>query len=209
MYFPWPSYLIKALIRKKFKPEDFGPDEEYRRSMFHRLSYVYALTVWTSIGCLVYVYYQGSIQTDDEKRKAETEKGDFKPLPYQGEIDKGGAMSWINALKTPEEMQNIQQLKVIKFKGVSYQGEEDVTVAAKELGQEKARRQTVDASLRKRYDIALEKDGGPTNAELRKQFAEMGKDYELELDFANQMFRVKTSYNPDGTVGKVIGSVKI
>ena len=177
--------------------------------MFHRLSYVYALTVWTGIGCLVYFYYQGSIQTNDEKRKAEIERGDFKPLPYQGEIDKGGAMSWVNALKTPEEMQNIQQLKVIKFKGVSYQGEEDVTVAAKELGQEKARRQTVDASLRKRYDIALEKDGGPTNAELRQQFADMGKDYELELDFANQMFRVKTSYNPDGTVGEVIGSVTI
>jgi len=198
-YFPWPSFFLKAWIRKRFRPETFGPTQEYRQSMFHRMSFVYALSAWTAVGCGIY------LMMNEDKEKIDEKKEDA--LPHQEDINKGGALYWINSLKTPEEMQNIQEIKVMKMKGFSYEGVEDVTVAAKEIGQEKHRRQLKlgqDFFLRKHLGIPLESEGGPTNAEIRQKFKEEGKDYELELDLANQINRVKTKYNPDGTVGDFI-----
>ena len=197
-YLPWPSYFLKAFIRKKYKPEDFGPDEQYRRSMFHRLSYVYVVLAWTALGVGLIALYKES--------PADPEKHD-NPLPHQSELDKGGALYWMNALKTPDEMMNKQGVTVLKFSGLRYEGKEDATVAVKQIAQEKSRRRQAeghDFYLRKYNQIPMEKEGGPTNEQLRKQLADEGRDYDLELDFANSMYRVKTTYNPDGTVGDFI-----
>lgn len=199
-YFPWPSQLLRAFVRKTFRKETFGATDEYRASIFHRLSYVYAIVAWSAVGVAIYLAFQPKVEV---KEKGSSDNS----LPFQEDIDKGGAIYWINALKSPEEMQNVQSISVIKMKGFQYQGTEDVTIKSKEIGQERSRRIEMlghDFYLRKRYEIPLEKDGGPTNAELRQQFADQGKDYELELDFANQLNRVKTRYNPDGTVGEFI-----
>ena len=199
-YMPWPSYFVKAFIRKRFKPETFGPTEEYRQSLFHKISLLYAFTAWTALGVGLYLF----VYSDEIEEK---EKKGGEELPYQKDIDKGGAMYWINALKSPEEMQNLQGIKVIKFQGLKYEGVEDVTVATKEIGQEKARRRLEKGSdyyLRKRLEIPMLDEGGPTNAEIREQFIKEGRDYELELDYSHQLYRIKTSYNPDGTVGDFI-----
>ena len=195
-YFPWPSYLLKAWIRRRYTPEKFGPSEEYHRSMFHRLSVVYAVTAWSALGVGIYLLFSHKESKDTNDN----------PLPYQKDIDKGGAMYWINALKTPEEMQDMGRMKIVKFQGLKYEGVEDVTVQMKELGQEKARRAqlTPDFYLRRRYDIPQESDGGPSIAEVREKIEAEGKDYMLELDYANQLNRAKTRYNPDGTVGEFI-----
>ena len=197
-YLPWPSYWLKAYIRKKYKPEDFGPDEQYRRSMFHKLSYLYVLLAWTGLGVGLLALYK---ETPIEKEKTDN------PLPHQSELDKGGALYWMNALKTPDEMMNKQGVTVFKFSGLRYEGKEDATVAVKQIAQEKSKRRQAeghDFYLRKYNQIPLEKNGGPTNEQLRKQLADEGRDYDLELDFANSMYRVKTTYNPDGTVGDFI-----
>ena len=195
-YFPWPSFLLKAWIRKRFAPERFGPTEEYRRSMFHRLSVAYAIIAWSGLGIGVFLLFspKEAIVSNDN------------PLPYQGDIDKGGAFYWINSLKTPDEMQDLQGMKIVKFQGLKYEGVEDVTVKVKELGQEKARRAqlTPDFYLRKRMEIPQLSEGGPSVQELKEKIEAEGKDYMLELDFANQIFRAKTRYNPDGTVGEFI-----
>ena len=199
-YIPWPSYFLKAYIRKKYKPEDFGPDEEYRRSIFHRLSYAYVIIAWTTLGVALFAFYK---ESPDPNNRVKPEN----PLPHQEELDKGGALYWVNALKSPDEMMNKQGIKVVKFSGLSYQGTEDATVAVKQIAQEKSRRRQAEGQdfyLRKYKQIPLEKDGGPTNEELRKQLADEGSDYDLELDFANQIYKVKTTYNPDGTVGEFI-----
>jgi len=200
-YLPWPSYFIKAIIRRRMKPEVLGPDEAHRKSIFHRLSLLYVLLAWTGAGVGIWVMSRPKTQdeVDEEKR--------IKALPYQDEIDKGGAMWWINALKTPDDMQDMKKLQIIKFSGFSYKGTEDVTVKAKEIGQERNRRdremveESDDYFLRKRMDIKLEKDGGPTNQQLREQYKAEGKDYELELDFSNLKYKKRTNYNADGTVG--------
>jgi len=204
-YLPWPSYLIKALIRKKMNPEKLGPDEEYRKSIFHRLSVFYAFVTWFGLGLAV--YWMVKVRPK-ENEMIEKEK---ENLPYQQEIDKGGAMWWINALKTPEEMQDLKQVKVVKLSGLSYQGTEDVTVKAKEIGQQRAREiyeKSDDYYLRKRYQILPEEKGGPTNQEIRDQFKAEGKDYELELDWANNRAGRRTHYNPDGTVGSFMTSTE-
>ena len=116
-------------------------------------------------------------------------------------------MYWVNALKNPDELQNVQGVKVLRVKGLSDYELEDVTVKVKEIGQERANRQYKlgsDFFLRKRLDIPTVEEGGPTNAEIRQKFKEEGKDYEIELDFSNQLHRVKTHYNPDGTVGEYV-----
>ena len=165
--------------------------------MFHRLSVAYAIIAWSGLGVGVFLLFS-------PKEAIVSKDGD--PLPYQGDIDKGGAFYWINSLKTPDEMQDLPSMKIVKFKGVKYEGVEDVTVKVKELGQEKARRAQVtqDFYLRKKYEIAQLSEGGPTVEEVRAKFEAEGKDYMLELDFANQLYRVETRYNPDGTVGEFI-----
>ena len=164
--------------------------------MFHRLSVAYAIIAWTGLGVGVFLLFspKEAIMSNDEA------------LPYQGDIDKGGAFYWINSLKTPDEMQDLKGMKIVKFQGLKYEGVEDVTIKVKELGQEKARRAQVtpDFYLRKKYAIDQVVDGGPTVEEVRARFEAEGKDYMLELDFANQIYRAKTRYNPDGTVGEFI-----
>ena len=195
-YFPWPSYLLKAWIRRRYNPEKFGPTEEYRRSIFHRLSIVYAVVAWSSLGVAGFLLFS-------KKESIETKNN---PLPHQIDIDKGGALYWVNSLKTPDEMQDLAGLKIVKFQGLKYEGVDDVTVKVKELGQEKARRAqlTPDFYLRKRMEIPQLNEGGPSVQEVKDKIEAEGKDYMLELDFANQIFRAKTRYNPDGTVGEFI-----
>ena len=166
--------------------------------MFHRLSYIYVILAWTGFGVGILAMYKESPAPKEENDN---------PLPHQSELDKGGALYWLNTLKTPDEMMNKQGVTVIKFSGLTYEGSEDATVAVKQIAQEKARRRQAEGQdfyLRKYNQIPLEKNGGPTNEELRKQLAEEGRDYDLELDFCNTMYRVKTTYNPDGTVGDFI-----
>jgi len=196
-YIPWPSYLLKALIRKRVKPEQLGPTEAHRKSIFHRLSLLYAFLTWTGLGVLLYwmARVKPNIEMTEEERKA---------LPHQEELDRGGAMWWINALKTPEQMQDLKSVKVIKFKGFSYVETEDVTIKAKEIGQARSREiyeQGDDYYLRKRLNLLSVEEGGPSNQEIRDKLAAEGKDYELELDWANHRAGKKTNYNPDGTVG--------
>ena len=165
--------------------------------MFHRMSIFYALTAWTATGFALYLFFT-------EKENVEVKD---QPLPYQSDLDKGGALYWVNALKSPDELQNVQGVKVVKVKGLSSYEVEDVTVKVKELGQERANRQYKlgsDFYLRKRLQIPTVEEGGPTNEEIRQKFKEEGKDYEIELGFSNQLYRVKTLYNPDGTVGEII-----
>jgi len=203
-YLPWPSYLIKALIRRKIKPEKLGPDEEYRKSIFHRLSLFYAFITWVGMGVAIYwmirVRPKEAAMLEEEKKK----------LPYQEDLDKGGALWWINALKSPEEMQDMKRVRVIKFSGLSYVGTEDATLKVKEIGQQRAREmyeQSDDYYLRKRYKFLPEEQGGPTNQEIRDQFKAEGKDYELELDWSNNRAGRKTNYNPDGTVGSFMNPI--
>merc|ERR1719476_1178261 len=139
--------------------------------MFHRLSVVYAVIAWSGLGVGLFLLFS--------QKEAITSKD--VPLPYQGDIDKGGAFYWINSLKTPEEMQDVQNMKVVKFKGMQYEGVEDVTVMVKELGQEKAKRAQVspDFYLRKKYDIAQVIEDGPSVEEVRARLEAEGKDYML------------------------------
>ena len=57
-YIPWPSYLLKAMIRKKVKPEDLGPDEAHRKSIFHRLSLLCVFLTWSGFGIAAYLFMQ-------------------------------------------------------------------------------------------------------------------------------------------------------
>jgi len=195
-YVPWPSLLLKAIVRKKMKPETLGPTEAHRRSAFHRLSLAYVALTWTCVGIGFYVIY-------NQSSESEKTKGD---LPHQEEISRGGALYWIQALKTPDEMLNTKKTQVVKFKGLSYEGIEDVTVQAKEIGQAKNKiiEESDDFYLRKRLSIPQESEGGPSNSELREQFKSEGRDFELELDIANRLNRRYTHYNSDGTVGSFI-----
>jgi len=194
-YIPWPSYLIKAIIRKKMNPEKLGPTEAHRKSAFHRLSILYGLLTWSALGFGVIWLCQPRVEPPPEvKRK----------VPYQSEIDNGGAMWWINALKTPEDMLDTRSVKIIKMSGFSYKGTEDVTLKLKEIGQEKIRQvneESDDYFLRLRNEIPLEREGGPSNQELREQYKAEGRDFELELDYANIRNKRRTNYNADGTVG--------
>ena len=79
-YFPWPSFFLKAWIRKRFRPETFGPTQEYRQSMFHRMSFVYALSAWTAVGCGIY------LMMNEDKEKIDDKKEDA--LPHQEDINK-------------------------------------------------------------------------------------------------------------------------
>ena len=113
-------------------------------------------------------------------------------------------MYWIQALKSPDEMQDLKKMKVVRLSGLSFKGVEDVTIMAKDIGQEKNRRlydKSDDHFLRKRLDILPVEEGGPSNQELREQFIAEGRDFELELDYSNIKARRRTNYNPDGTVG--------
>jgi len=201
-YLPWPSYFIKALIRRRIKPETLGPTEAHRKSTFHRLSIFYVFVTWTACGVAGWMWIQPKT-----KEELDEEKKRINALPHQDEINRGGAMWWVNTLKKPDEMEDVSKIKVMKFSGFSYKGLEDVTLKVKEIGQERNRRdrelmeESNDYYLRKLKNIKLEKDGGPTNQQLRDEIKAQGKDYELELDWANKRFRVRTNYNADGTVG--------
>jgi len=202
-YFPWPSYLIKAIIRKRIKPEDLGPSEAHRRTIFHKLSLLYVLLAWSGLGVAMYIFSLPRKEPTQEQKDM---------LPHQMEIDRGGALYWAQALKSPEQMQDMKRVRVAKFSGISYKGTEDVTTNLKEIGQEKERQLTSvsdDFYLRKKKGILPEAQGGPTNQELREQFKADGKDYELELDWANQRAGMRTNYNPDGTVGSFVSLADI
>ena len=205
-YIPWPSYLIKAMIRRRYKKEDLGPTEEYRKSLFHRISILYAVLTWTGMGIALYIY----LQPKTEEMLAQEKK--YDELPHQEDINKGGAMYWIQALKSPDEMQDLRKMKVIKFSGMTYKGTEDVTIKVKEIGQEINSRndgKSDDFFLRQKLEIPSEDEGGPTNQELREQFKEEGRDFELELDYANIRAKRRTNYNPDGTVGSFVNKEDI
>ena len=191
---------MKAFIRKRMNPEKLGPDEAHRKSIFHRLSLFYAFTTWVGLGLAVYwlvkVRPKDMATLEDMKEK--------NILPHQEDLDKGGALWWVNALKTPDEMQDAKKVTVLKLKGMSYQGTEDITLKTKEIGQTRNRlinEKSDDFYLRRKYKIMPEEQGGPTNQEIRDQFKAEGKDYELELDWANNRAGRRTNYNPDGTVG--------
>eukprot|EP00090_Calanus_glacialis_P011641 TRINITY_DN20006_c1_g1_i1.p1 TRINITY_DN20006_c1_g1~~TRINITY_DN20006_c1_g1_i1.p1 ORF type:complete len:281 (-),score=94.39 TRINITY_DN20006_c1_g1_i1:123-965(-) len=197
-FIPWPSYLIKAMIRKRIKPEDLGPNEAHRKSIFHRLSILYVLLTWSALGLVFYWL---------SKPKKEPTQEEKDMLPHQAEIDRGGAMYWAQALKSPDELLDMKRVRVMKISGFSYKGTEDVTMNLKEIGQEKERKLSSvsdDFYLRKRKGILSEAKGGPSNQELREQFKAEGKDFELELDWANMRSRRRTNYNPDGTVGSFV-----
>lgn len=197
-FIPWPSYLLKAMIRKRISPEKLGPTEAHRKSIFHRLSIVYVLLSWSAVGIGLYLLFLPRKELTKEEKDM---------LPHQAEIDKGGAMYWSQALKSPDEMMDMKRVRVMKFSGFSYKGTEDVTNNLKEIGQAKEIQLTSvsdDFYLRKKKGILPEEEGGPTNKELRAQFAAEGKDFELELDWANQRAKRRTNYNPDGTVGSFL-----
>ena len=186
------------MIRKRIKPEDLGPNEAHRKSIFHRLSILYVLLTWSALGLVFYWL---------SKPKKEPTQEEKDMLPHQAEIDRGGAMYWAQALKSPDELLDMKRVRVMKISGFSYKGTEDVTMNLKEIGQEKERKLSSvsdDFYLRKRKGILSEAKGGPSNQELREQFKAEGKDFELELDWANMRSRRRTNYNPDGTVGSFV-----
>ena len=179
-------------------PEKLGPTEAHRKTTFHRISLLYIALAWTGVGVGAYLMFQPRVVKVEDNREM---------LPHQIDIDRGGALYWVQALKTPEDLMDSKQVNIIKFKGLSYKGVEDVTVQAKEIGQQKMRineKQGDDYFLRKWHNIELEEEGGPSNAEIRKRFKAEGRDYEISLDFANRMHGQRTTYNPDGTVGTLM-----
>jgi hypothetical protein len=123
--------------------------------------------------------------------------------PYGDEINKGGALYYQNYLKRTDEMVDTENVRIMKFKGLSYMGSEDVTEKVREIGRHRLNEAAnSDIMLRKYRKIALESKGGPTPEELKKQIEAGGENYEIALDMANRAYGVRTRYNEDGTVGE-------
>jgi hypothetical protein len=175
----------------------------------------YALSVWTGVGYVTWVATrpltpeQKEEQTEEERLRREA--GGFD------EIKEGSAMWWVTTLKSPEQMQNTEGIKVFRFKGLSYRGSEDLTLATKEAGQTATANMLggkdvgltgrEDIYLRRYHQIPMAWDGGPSPAQLMADFKAEGRNYELEMDFANRAFGITTRYNADGTVGKMVETV--
>jgi len=197
--------LIEAWMRRKWKNNRFSTmAEKERQNLFHRVSVLYAFITWTGVIVAGYIALTP---------KSKELKEEIASLPHQEELDKGGALWWVSTLKSPDELQNTKSTTVFRFKGGSYRGSEDIALKAKEVGQEIKADITGgsetgcdDVYLRKVWKIKYERDGGPTNQQLREQLAAQGYDYELALSNANRQFGIKTRYNKDGTVGKIIHS---
>lgn len=135
--------------------------------------------------------------------------------PHDNMMKEGGALWWAATLKSPEEMQNTKSLKVIRMKGLSYEGVVDITKETKETGQALKAHLTGgsetgvdDHWLRKFIGVKQVRDGGPSPEQLRKDLEAQGKNYELTLDFANRAHGVTTRYNKDGSVGPQIVRVE-
>lgn len=159
----------------------FGETPDIRKNIFHRISLVYAGLVWTALGmCFYYFNYE----CDD------TNPSDGpKPLPHQQEIDAGGAYWYMTNLKSSQDIEG-KEMWIYRMKGFSLEKENvtqkvQETLSAKE---EDVERESDNIYLRKKLDLPLTRDVLP-DEELKAKVEEMGKDYELELDYIHQMSR--------------------
>jgi len=195
---PWPSMIAKAIVRKLVKREWVGTDPETIQRVHGRLAKVYAVSIWSAMGILLY-----SLQ---DWKVLEAVKEEADKMPFQEEVNMGGALYYQNLMKSPDDLADSKTVKVFKFKGGSYVGSEDITEKVQELGRW-AMKDGGDVMLRKYRQIPLHSKGGPSPQELKEQIEAEGYDYDLILDMANRRFGIKTRYNEDGTVGEWISKV--
>lgn len=204
--------FIELWIRKRWKNNRFSTmAEKEKQNIFYRMSQVYALLVWSAVGLGLFVFTRPTSAAQQEEAIRRKED----PLPHEEELAMGGALSFITSLKSPEDLQNSKPLKIYRFKGFSFEGSEDVTLKAKEVAQamtmgknESGEPETMkmDFYLRRYNNIPYERRGGPSTAQLKAQFEAEGRNWDIEIDFANRMHSCKTRYNPDGSVGMPIRS---
>jgi len=195
--------VVEAFARRKLRNTRFETMEEsYRRGLYHRSAQFYAVLTWTAVGL---AFFLGTRPKTEEQLAL---KASQPNTPHDEMMKEGGALWWASTLKSPEEMQNTKSLKVIRMKGLSYEGVVDITRETKETGQAlKAHLTggvetgTDDHYLRKFIGVKQVKDGGPSTEQLRKDLESQGRNYELTLDFANRAHGAATRYNKDGTIG--------
>jgi len=200
--------LVEAYARRKLRNTRFETFEEsYRRGIYHRMAQLYAVLTWTGVGLAVFLYSRP--KTEEEL----AEKAKQPKTPHDEMLNAGGALWWAATLKSPEEMQNTKSLKVIRMKGLSYEGVVDITRETKETGQALKAHLTGgfetgadDHYLRRFIGVKQVNDGGPSPEQLRKDLEAQGRNYDLTLDFANKAHGVATRYNKDGSVGVQIRS---
>jgi len=200
--------LVEAFARRKLRNTRFETFEEsYRRGVYHRMAQLYAVLTWTGVGLALFIYTRP--KTEEELAA----KANQPKTPHDEMLNAGGALWWAATLKSPEEMQNTKSLKVIRMKGLSYEGVVDITRETKETGQALKAHLTGgfetgadDHYLRRFIGVKQVTDGGPSPEQLRKDLEAQGRNYDLTLDFANKAHGVATRYNKDGTVGPQIRS---
>jgi len=156
--------------------------EAQRQKAVQTLSFAYALIVWTFLG---YVFYYVTNKSPEFKEKEKT------GMPYEEELNRGGALWWIaNSGRT--DIKEEDEIHVWKFKGFSSFEKERITHKAKavtEAVQAEIAATSDDLVIRRMMGLPLQKDGGMSDEELRETMQAMGKDYELEVDYARQMAR--------------------
>jgi len=200
--------IVETFARRKLRNTRFETFEDsYKRSIYHRMAQVYAVLTWTGVGLAIFIYTRP--KTDEQL----AEKANHPKTPHDEMLKAGGALWWASTLKSPEQMQNTKSLKVIRMKGLSYEGVVDITRETKETGQALKTHMTGgietgadDHYLRRFIGVKQVNEGGPSPEELRKDLEAQGRNYDLTLDFANKAHGVATRYNKDGTVGFQIRS---
>jgi len=181
-WIPWPgrgfTEYLKAVVRRRYTPEMFGQTEDIRKNIFHRLGKLYALLVWTMLGVIVYSYNKGP--------QINVETTPKKELPNQKEIDEGGAFYYMTQLRTSEDVGDKEQV-VFRVKGFSIE-KEDVTEKVRETitaQEEEIAFNSDDMFLRKRLNLPLTRKE-MSDDQVKEKIAEMGLDYEWEMDRAKQ-----------------------
>lgn len=182
-FIPWPTQMLRYAIRKRTHPHQFGKTDDIRRNIFHRLSVVYALLTWTALGLVGY-YYMYMYKPENHE--------DSEDTPYQEEIDKGGALYWITALKGRNDIKDDHDIYVYKVKGFGFE-KENVTNKARVITEHYRREveaKSDNALLRNRLGLPLEREeGGVSDEELPAVVQALGKDYEMEMDYLEQQRR--------------------
>jgi len=200
--------LVEAFARRKLRNTRFETFEEsYKRGIYHRMAQLYAVLTWTGVGLAMFIYTRP--KTEEELAA----KANQPKTPHDEMLKQGGALWWASTLKSPEEMQNTKSLKVIRMKGLSYEGVVDITRETKETGQALKSHLTGgfetgadDHYLRRFIGVPQVNEGGPSPEQLRKDLEAQGRNYDITLDFANKAHGVATRYNKDGSVGLQIRS---
>jgi len=166
-YIPWPSHLLKALIRKYTKKETFG-SSKFQFSFFHRISLVYFILAWSALGLVFYGYSK-------QKEAAGGIAAEY------------GTADWYYLnIKNPAEIKDAKKIKKYTVDGFFIK--EDVEFAAKvdkhRKDAEVKARESDDPRIRSAWGLTLRKaDQAPLDAfREQKRLAREKKLAELEAD---------------------------